>query len=67
MGIDKFKAIHHKWRIKEATLLIFSLIGGGAGGFFGMFIFNHKKNKILFILTYLFSIIIHLSLIYCLD
>ncbi len=63
MGIDKYKAIYHKWRIKEATLLFLSLIGGGPCGFFGMFIFHHKIRKIYFHVIFLFSIIIHLTLI----
>lgn len=64
MGIDKYKAVHHKWRIKEATLLILSLIGGGLGGFFGMSVFHHKTHKIYFKITFALSIIIHLILIY---
>ena len=35
-GIDKWKAIHNKWRIREATLLITALIGGSLGAFFAM-------------------------------
>ena len=64
MGIDKYRAISHKWRIKEATLLLFSLIGGGFGGFFGMFIFRHKITKIKFRIILPMSIIIHLALLY---
>lgn len=30
-GIDKWKAIHNKWRVREATLLITVLIGGSLG------------------------------------
>ena len=33
-GIDKWKAIHNKWRIREATLLITALIGGSLGSFY---------------------------------
>lgn len=66
MGIDKFKAVHRKWRIKEATLLLLSLIGGGLGGFFGMSFFHHKTNKWYFKATFFISIIIHLALIYLL-
>lgn len=62
MGIDKYKAIYHKWRIKEATLFILSLIGGGLGGFFGVFIFRHKIRKPIFWIIFIFSIIIHLAL-----
>ncbi|MGN1318971.1 MAG: DUF1294 domain-containing protein [Lachnospirales bacterium] len=63
MGIDKYKAVYHKWRIKEATLFILSLIGGGFGGFFGMFIFRHKIRKAKFWVIFILSIIIHLTFI----
>lgn len=63
MGIDKLNAKLHKRRIKEATLLIISLIGGGLGGFFAMFIFNHKIRKIYFMTTFILSIVTHLIII----
>ena len=55
--IDKQKAIHNKWRIKESTLLLISLIGGCFGTLMSMFIFHHKTKKLKFILVYIFSII----------
>ena len=30
--VDKRKATKGKWRIKEVTLLLFSIFGGAAGG-----------------------------------
>lgn len=42
MGIDKYKAVHHKWRIPEKTLFILALLGGSAGGIIGMYGFHHK-------------------------
>ena len=44
-GIDKYKAVHHKWRIPEATLILLSLFGGAVGGLLGMLIFHHKTRK----------------------
>lgn len=44
-GIDKQKAIHNKWRIKESTLLGLSLIGGSLGALLGMLVFHHKTKK----------------------
>ena len=44
-GIDKWKAIHNKWRIREATLLITALIGGSLGAFIAMQMFRHKTKK----------------------
>lgn len=43
--IDKQKAIHNKWRIKESTLLGLSLIGGSLGALLGMLVFHHKTKK----------------------
>ncbi len=60
MGIDKFSAKLHKWRIKEATLLSISLLGGGLGGFLAMFVFHHKIRKKYFTVIFLFSILTHI-------
>lgn len=44
MGIDKYKAAHHKWRISEKTLFIIALAGGSLGSIAGMQIFRHKTK-----------------------
>ena len=44
MGIDKSRAIHRKWRIKEATLFLIAFLGGGIGSTLGMFFFRHKTK-----------------------
>lgn len=49
MLIDKKKAEHNKWRIKESTLLILGLIGGSIGEIIGMFVWHHKTQKIRFL------------------
>ena len=43
-GIDKWKAIHHKWRIPEATLIGVAFFGV-VGALLGMIVFHHKKRK----------------------
>ena len=48
MYIDKQKAKHGKWRIKEITILVITLIGGGFGTIAGMYIFRHKTKKLKF-------------------
>ncbi len=48
MGIDKSKAKKGKWRIKERTLLMFAVFGGGIGEFIGIFTFRHKTRKAKF-------------------
>ena len=49
-GIDKYKAIHHKWRIPEATLITSSLFGV-IGAILGMSIWHHKTKKAKFYIT----------------
>ncbi len=44
-GIDKKKAIDGKFRISEATLFVFSLLGGSFGGLIAMYAFHHKTRK----------------------
>lgn len=44
MGIDKSLARNHRWRIKEATLFLIALLGGGIGSTAGMFLFRHKTR-----------------------
>jgi uncharacterized membrane protein YsdA (DUF1294 family) len=41
-GIDKWKVKQGSWRISEATLLIFAVIGGSIGALLGMKIWHHK-------------------------
>lgn len=57
MFIDKRKAIHNKYRIKESTLLFISLLGGCFGTLLGMYLFRHKTKKLKFKLVHLFCII----------
>lgn len=49
-GIDKFNAIHHRSRIRVATLFRLSLIGGSIGGLSAMYLFRHKTRKLNFTL-----------------
>lgn len=41
-GIDKWKAMHGKWRIPEATLLGLAVAGGSIGAWLGMVVWHHK-------------------------
>lgn len=42
---DKFRAVKHKWRISENTLIFLALIGGGVGLLTGLLLSNHKTRK----------------------
>ena len=44
-GIDKSRSVRAKWRIPEATLFSFAILGGGVGCILGMKIFHHKTMK----------------------
>jgi len=44
MGVDKRRAKKDKWRIREKTLFLPVLLGGGVGGIAGMKVFHHKTK-----------------------
>lgn len=44
-GLDKYKAVHNKWRIPEAQLLLLAALGGSPGAILGMQFFHHKTRK----------------------
>ena len=49
-GIDKFKARTDRWRIRERTLFLLALLGGGVGAFLGMRVFRHKTRHTKFVI-----------------
>ena len=48
MLIDKWKAKHNRWRIKEATLMTVAALGGSIGSLIGMYTVRHKTKHIKF-------------------
>ena len=52
MYIDKKRAKWGKWRIKESTLFLLVLLGGGVGGIAGMYTFRHKTKKPGFVIGF---------------
>ncbi len=48
MGIDKRRAVRHRWRIPERTLLLFALLFGSIGALTGMYVFHHKTKHLIF-------------------
>ena len=44
MGVDKRRAKKDLWRVKETTLFLPVLLGGGVGGILGMKVFHHKTK-----------------------
>ena len=56
-GLDKWKAIHHRFRVPERVLLGLSLAGGCFGMVLSMWFFHHKTRKWAFRFVYLFCLI----------
>ena len=44
-GIDKIRALEHKWRIPILMLLGIAFAGGSVGSLIGMYAFRHKTNQ----------------------
>lgn len=47
-AVDKWKAKHKKWRIRESLLLGLSAFGGVIGGLISMYTFRHKTQTPIF-------------------
>lgn len=47
---DKYRAVHNQWRVKEATLLLLSFLGGSISMYITMHIIRHKTKKLKFML-----------------
>ena len=60
---DKKRAIKGKWRIKENTLLLLVLLGGGIGAIAGMYTFSHKTKKMAFVIGFPLILICQIILI----
>lgn len=60
MWLDKRKAEHAKWRIKESTLLLVAALGGGIGTIAGMYTFRHKTQKAKFVFGFPAIIVIQI-------
>ena len=63
-GIDKYKALKGRWRIKESFLLTLAFLLGGLGAFMGSIFFKHKTNKLKFKILLHISIFINVLIIY---
>lgn len=63
-GIDKFKSKFNFWRISEKTLLLFSILGGGMGGFLAMTLLRHKTLKNKFYIANFIGIFVFIFIVY---
>ncbi len=62
MGADKSKAKRGAYRIPEATLLLFAILGGSVGGILGMLLFRHKTRHAAFALGLPLILLVQLAL-----
>lgn len=49
-ALDKYKAVHHLWRIPEKTLIFLAVIGGSPAALLAMYTIRHKTRHIKFTL-----------------
>ncbi|MCD7927710.1 MAG: DUF1294 domain-containing protein [Oscillospiraceae bacterium] len=63
MGVDKHKARHDRWRIRESTLLLSALLGGSVGAIAGMLLFRHKTRHLKFTLGLPGILLLQLALV----
>lgn len=61
--IDKYKAKHNKWQIKEATLWSVALLGGAVGSYLTMNLIHHKTKHKGFMLGFPVIIIVQTLLL----
>ena len=63
MGIDKYRARIHRWRIPERTLFLLAILGGSAGALAGMCCFWHKVRNKMFVIGLPVVLILHLLIL----
>lgn len=63
MGIDKWKAVHNRYRISERFLLSCSFLGGAFGTALAMLVFRHKIRKAKFIVSVPYFCILQIVLL----
>ncbi|MDD3220796.1 MAG: DUF1294 domain-containing protein [Clostridia bacterium] len=63
-GLDKSRAKRRGWRIPEATLFFFTLIGGSLGAEIGMYGFHHKTQHPQFIIGIPVILLLQIILIF---
>ncbi len=64
MFTDKQRAIKHKWRISEYTLICLAIVGGSFGILLGMYTFRHKTKKSKFKIGIPFIIFIQILFLF---
>ncbi len=57
LGFDKWRASRSGFRVSEFSIVLLAMLGGWAGGWLGMKIFQHKTSKWTFQLKYTLAVI----------
>ena len=60
---DKKRAVKHKYRISEFTLLTLAFMGGSAGALLAMTLVRHKTKKIVFTVGIRLMLVMHVILL----
>ena len=66
-GIDKYKAVHKKYRIKESLLITMSFLFSSIGAMLGMIVFNHKTSKAKFRFFVPLSFVVNIICFYLIN
>ncbi len=64
-AVDKWKAIHGRWRIRTLTLMGFALVGGTVGGLLAMYIFRHKTKTASFTVGLPVMLVVQIVILWC--
>ncbi|MCR4558978.1 MAG: DUF1294 domain-containing protein [Bacteroidales bacterium] len=59
--VDKYKATHEKWRIKESTLHILEFLGGVFLMLPAMYVIRHKCRKVSYFWITYFALVVWLA------
>ncbi len=62
-GIDKYKAEHNGWRIRERTLILCAVFMGATGALLGMRTFRHKTQKPVFKILIPVALVINVAVL----
>jgi uncharacterized membrane protein YsdA (DUF1294 family) len=61
-AMDKWKAVKHRRRISEFSLLTMTFFGGTAGAVLAMLIFRHKVSKKSFLIKFLGIVVLQIGI-----
>lgn len=61
-ALDKNYAKRNKWRIKEKTLLVCSILGGAIGGIIALYWIRHKNKHWYFVVVNWIGLVLQITL-----